>query len=136
MHSSLIFQMLLYFHWYFMGLYNVAQVLFFIFKSHYFFYPSSYLLCDLLVLISTCLLEMIRLRIGKEGNLTEGQLHILMCLFLTVSATMGTVYVVVWQTYLLNIELILASITFVFHGLEFLYCVTLTFGFAKKSVIS
>ena len=136
MQSSLVFQMLLYFHWYYMGLYNLAEVLFFIFKYNYFFYPSSYLVCDLLILVCTCLNEMIRLRIGKQGNLTEGQLHILMCLFLTISSTMGTVYVIVWQTYLLNLELILACITLVFHGLQFLYCITLTFGFAKRSVIS
>jgi len=135
MHSSLMFQMLLYFHWYYVLLYNLAGIGFMIFKSNYLFYPTSYFVCDLLIFMTTFVLELLRLHIGKYGNLTEGQIPVLACLALTIPATLGTVYALVWQTYLLNVELILTSITFVFHGLQFLYCILLGVGFKKGSAL-
>lgn len=91
------------------------------------------MVCDLLIFGCALILELIRLKLGRAGNLTETRLPILGCLCLTIPSTLASIYLLLWQTYILRIELILASINIVFHGLEIFYCIILAIGFTTSS---
>jgi len=133
MHSSLMFQILTFFNLIFLAMFYVAEICMYIFKGISFLYPPSYMICDLLIFGCALLLELIRLKLARAGNLTERRLPILGTICLTIPATLASIYLLLWQTYILRIELILSSINIVFHGLEILYCTILAIGFTTSS---
>lgn len=133
MHSSVFFQILTFFNLWYLLIFTIAEIALYIFKFLHLPYPGSYATCDILILLFALILELIRIIIGRNGNLTERQVPIITCLVLTVPCVLASVYVLLWQTYVLKIEIILSSIMFVFQGIEFLYCNILAVGFAKRS---
>jgi len=133
MHSSVFFQILTFFNLWYLLIFTLAQVVLYIFKFFHLPYPGSYATCDILILVFALILELLRIEIGRNGNLTERQVPIIACLVLTIPCVLATVYVLLWQTYILKIEVVLAIIMFVFQGLEILCCNVLAVGFTKRS---
>lgn len=133
MHSSVFFQILTFFNLWYLAIFTLAEIALYIFKFFYLPYPASYAACDIIILVLALILELLRIEMGRNGNLTERQVPIIACLILTVPCVVAAVYVLLWQTYVLRIEIILSSIMFVFQGLEILCCNILAIGFTKRT---
>lgn len=133
MHSSAFFQILTFFNLWYLVIFTIAEVILYVFKFMHLPYHGSYAACDILILIFALVLELLRIQVGRNGNLTERQVPMIACLVLTVPCVLAAVYQLLWQTYVLRIEIILASVMFVFQGLEILYCNILAIGFTKRS---
>lgn len=136
MEPSLLFQVITYFNIYYLVIYNLTEFALYIFKGTNLPYPTGYAVCDVMIFVLAALLELLRLDLGRKGNLTEHQLSVVACLLLTIPCTLSAVYILLWQTYVLRIEIILSSIQFVFHGLEIIYCIVLAIGFTKRSKLN
>lgn len=136
MRSSLTYQITTYFNHLFLGLFVVIEVALMWFKWYHLPYPGSYLTCDIILLILTFLLEYIRIDLSRAGNLTEKQLPVVISIPIGICSVLGSIYILLWQTYVLRIELILASIQLAFQGIEILHSFILAFGFHKRSVLT
>ena len=55
---------------------------------------------------------------GYKGNLTESVPLIVASLIFTIVSFFGVLYLLIWQTYVLRADIILASIEMAFIGLE------------------
>ncbi|KAH9379779.1 hypothetical protein HPB48_020421 [Haemaphysalis longicornis] len=72
-------------------------------------YPSGNMASEVCLLAFLTVVENVRLTLGKRGNLTERSPCLVLSLVLTVPAVLGAVYFLVWQTYVLRLDLVLAA---------------------------
>ncbi|KAM9376058.1 transmembrane protein 80-like [Pholidichthys leucotaenia] len=81
-------------------------------------YPDDALVCDVCLLFLLAALEFLHLFTGVKGNLTESERYILSSLILSGTAILLTIYFLVWQTYVMRVDVIISSILLVLYGLD------------------
>jgi len=133
MHTSLLFQIVTFFNLWFLGFFSILELAALFFKRVYLPYPPSYLACDVILIILSLLVEFLRIHLSRNGNLTERQIPILASLAFSFTSVLGSVYILLWQTYVLRLEIIFSCIQAAFQGFEIFYCCVLVIGFHKKS---
>lgn len=136
MHSSLFYQMMTFFNQWFLSLFSILELGLMGFKYYHLPYPGSYLTCDIILITFTFVLEFFRIDLSRSGNLTEKQLPIIVSIPLGICSVLGSVYILLWQTYVLRIELILSAIQLVFQGVEIMHTFILAIGFHQKSTLT
>ena len=70
-------------------------------------------------------------RAGQKGNLTEHTLGIIISLVLTVPSVFGVLYYLLWQTYVLKLEVILIAIQLTFESIQLLLAVFCIVNFSR-----
>lgn len=127
------YQLLLYCNAWYFGLYFIAEVLLLIFKGETLPYPRRNLASEIVLLIALLIVECIRNFFGQKGNLTEQMSSVVVSLVLTVPCLLTVIYFLLWQTYVLRLDIILSSIQIVFLVLETLFAVVAVASFARAS---
>ena len=69
--------------------------------------------------------------VGQKGNLTERMISVVLSIGLSIASVFGAVYMLIWQTYVLRIEAVLAAIQIAFIGLEFIFGIISVVTFAR-----
>lgn len=69
--------------------------------------------------------------LARKGNLTERIVGVLVSIVLSIPAVVGALYLILWQTYVLRIDVILAAIQIVFIGLELVFGIISMITFAR-----
>ncbi len=69
---------------------------------------------------------------GQKGNLTERMVSVVLCVGLSVASVLGAVYMLIWQTYVLRVEAVLASVQISFIALEFVFGIISVVTFARS----
>ncbi|XP_039254251.1 transmembrane protein 216-like [Styela clava] len=113
--SSVPLQMLLYLSGIYLLIFFIGEVLLFIYKGEVLTYPSDNLAVDVILLFLLCGMEVLRIFFASKGNLTERTLTMLGSVMLLVPTVVLVVYFLVWQTYVLRMDVILTGI---FLGLQ------------------
>ncbi|XP_075227601.1 transmembrane protein 216-like [Lycorma delicatula] len=108
--SSLFFEILMYLNSYFFGGFAVCELFFIVFKMVNLPYPNRNIVLELMITLLLCYIEYARIFLGRKGNFTEKVAPLVMSLFLTVPSTLGVVYLMLWQTYVLRPEIVLCCI--------------------------
>ena len=129
--SSLPLQVLLHLNvWYFL-VFWITELLVYIYKGIILPYPNQdgTQALEIILLLMFATIESVRLFFGYKGNLAERKLAVVLSIFLTIPVLLLNLYLMLWQTYVLRLELILCSVLLVFFGLEFFI------GFATLFVI-
>merc|ERR1711976_1103046 len=121
MKSSLSYQLLLYLGTYYFGCYIVIETLLLIYKSIILPYKSITLFSEFLILGTMVIIEVCRMMSSWKGNLTESLSSIGISMLLFVPAVLSCVYVLVFQSYVLRLEVILSSIYLTIQGLQFVF---------------
>lgn len=119
--SSLPLQVLLHLNvWYFL-VFWITELLVYIYKGIILPYPNQdgTLALEIILLLMFAIIESVRLFFGYKGNLAERKLAVVLSIFLTIPVLLLNLYLMLWQTYVLRLELILCSVLLVFFGLEF-----------------
>ncbi|XP_063253850.1 transmembrane protein 80 isoform X2 [Prinia subflava] len=98
--------------------YFLATLAMIIYKSQVFSYPDDLLAPDLAVLFLMAILEVPRLYLGFKGNLTEAEAPLGLSLGLTVGSVVLSVYLLLWQTYVLWADVLLNALLLAAYGLE------------------
>lgn len=101
--------MLLVFGGWFYVVFAAVELFLLLFKGLSFPYPSGNMASEVCLLAFLTVVENVRLTLGKRGNLTERSPCLVLSLVLTVPAVLGAVYFLVWQTYVLRLDLVLAA---------------------------
>lgn len=68
---------------------------------------------------------------AQKGNLTERIMGVLVSIVLSIPAVLGTLYLILWQTYVLRVDVILAAIQAAFIGLELVFGIISMITFAR-----
>ncbi|KAF6024096.1 TMEM216 [Bugula neritina] len=118
--SLLPYQIVLYLNGFYTLFYTICELLMFIYKGETLPYAPSSLGVEIVILLLTSFVEILRLFFGKKGNLTERPLLVGVSLGLSLPAVLGNVFLLIWQTYLLRAELILIIVQLSFIGVEML----------------
>ncbi|CAE1169523.1 TMEM216 [Acanthosepion pharaonis] len=131
--SSLPYQILLYLNQWYFGLFFLAELLLYIFKGQTLPFAPQILPIEIVLIFILLLLEFFRIFFGKKGNLTERISSMSASIFLSIPSLIGVLYIAFWQTYVLRIELILASIQTTFISLELIFAILSVITFARAT---
>uniref|UniRef100_A0A3Q3BDY7 Transmembrane protein 80 n=2 Tax=Kryptolebias marmoratus TaxID=37003 RepID=A0A3Q3BDY7_KRYMA len=131
--SSVLLQLLLnltsaYFVFYF--LFTLGLI---IRKSLTLSYPVDALTCDVALLFLLAALQFLHFFWGAKGNLTESESYILCNLIVTAPTVVLTVYFLVWQTYVMRMDVIISSILVAVYGLDGVLALSTLARFASVS---
>lgn len=56
---------------------------------------------------------------------------VIMSIVISIPSLLGTIYLLIWQTYVLRIDVILSAIQITFIGLEFVFAIVSVITFAR-----
>jgi transmembrane protein 216 len=132
MNSSLMFEMLLYLNSFYFGMFGLCEFGMGLFKVMNLPYPTGTVISEFLLLLFLCCNEFVRIFMGRKGNLTERGLPVLVSIGLTVPSILGVVYFLIWQTYVLRLEVVLCAIQLTLQGLELIFALLCLTYFYKS----
>ncbi|PSN39924.1 Transmembrane protein 216 [Blattella germanica] len=89
-----------------------------LFKATNLPYPTGTIVSEYILLVFLCCVESMRIFLGRKGNLTERSFSVLMSIALTVPSVFGVLYFLIWQTYVLRLEVVLCAIQLTLQGFE------------------
>ncbi|XP_071476911.1 transmembrane protein 216-like [Diadema antillarum] len=131
--SSLPLQILFYLNGWYFGFLWICEALMYIYKGSVLPYPTENLAGEWVLLFLLVTIEYVRLFLGKKGNLTEKVVHLAVSLAMSLATMFGSLYLILWQTYVLRAELILNAIQLAFLGLECVFSVIAVISFARAN---
>ncbi|KAK4289041.1 hypothetical protein Pmani_037972 [Petrolisthes manimaculis] len=107
--SSLAYQILLYLSGWFLAAFVLIEVAVLVYKCSVLPYPVGNIAAESLLLIFLGLVEWVRVGSGKRGNLTGRTLPLLISLAFSAPCILAFLYLLLWQTYVLRLEVVLVG---------------------------
>ncbi|XP_037068149.1 transmembrane protein 216-like [Pollicipes pollicipes] len=132
MASSLAYELLAYLHgWYTAG-YVLLTLLLLLWKRSVLPYPAINLASELALVLLLAAAEAARLFLSRRGNLTQRALPLGVAALLTVPAALAVCYFLLWQTYVLRLEVVLCATQLCFMAAETVCAVICMVAFARE----
>lgn len=119
--SSLPFEVLLYFNYYYFIVFAIIECILYIFKITHLPYSTDAILIDTFVFKFFCSVEFCRIHAGRKGNLTGKNTFLVVSLLLNVPSLIGTLYILLVQLKVLRIEVILCYFETTLQLLELVF---------------
>jgi len=118
--SSLPLQILLHLNVYYIVFYWICELLMYIYKGVILPYPDlgGTLAIEIVLLFVISFIEGWRLYFGYKGNLAERKEALVWCIILALPMLLSQLYMILWQTYVLRVEVILCAVLFIMVVLE------------------
>lgn len=123
MAPSLHYQVILYFNRYYFLMYYIIEIIIFSLKTYKLPYPTRTAAIEWLIIILLYPVQKSRIALGSKGNLTDRAPPIIISSILNISAVLGTLHLIRWQTYVIYFEIIIGYIELIFE----LICLLLGF---------
>ena len=130
--SSLPLQMLLSVSSWLLPAFIIVEVMLFIFKFNILPYNTASIASEILLLCLYAAIEYGRIHSADRGNLTEKGLFVLISIVLSGPACTVLLYLLLWQTYVLKIEVALLGFVTVMQLLQVLMAFIVLLGFVKS----
>ncbi|XP_071113905.1 transmembrane protein 216-like [Haliotis cracherodii] len=130
--SSLPYQILLYLNGWYFAFFFIAEILIYVFKGETLQYATNTLAAEVILVFLLAGVEALRLFFGQKGNLTEQTVGVIVCVLLSIPALFGALFIILWQTYVLRVEVILAAIQLALIGLELIFSIISIITFARS----
>lgn len=89
-------------------------------------YDHSKLTTESIILIGLCLLESIRIHLGRKGSLSDHGWQVILSVFITIPCAAGVIFLIWKQTHVLKLEYILCALMLL------LQVNLIDFNFSKK----
>ncbi|XP_074662257.1 transmembrane protein 216-like [Tubulanus polymorphus] len=131
--SSLPYQVLLVCNAWYLAFFTIAEILIFIYKGEILPFATNVLPAEVVLLLIWTIIEAMRIFLGQKGNLTERMITVVLSIVMLVPSVLGVVFLIIWQTYVLRIDVILCAIEFVFLGLELIFGIISLVTFARAA---
>ncbi|XP_075986649.1 transmembrane protein 216-like [Anticarsia gemmatalis] len=129
--SSLAYEILLYLNSFYLGMFFVCEVAMGILKAINVSYPDNALLTEAGIFSALCLVEVIRISLGRRGNLASKKVPVFFSVILTIPSAVGVCYFLIYQTYILRLEYIWCAVMLMFHALELAFAILFIFTVCK-----
>ncbi|KAK1116628.1 hypothetical protein QLX08_003150 [Tetragonisca angustula] len=132
--SSLTYEILMYLNSFYFGMFAICELGMGFFKAANLPSPgTNTTLAEFALLFFLIITEGARIYLGRKGNLTEHGLPILIGVILTVPSSLATLYFLIWQHYVLRLEVILCSIQLVLLASELVISILCLIAIYKPS---
>lgn len=118
---SLSLAVVIFFNYYYYYLLTSVFVFVYMYKLLNLPYPNGNSMTEIIIFILLSCVEWMRLYMAKKGNLTDSWPPMIASLLLNVPSVLGVLYFLLWQTYILRIEVIIVTIEIIFEGLMFFF---------------
>ncbi|KAJ0170786.1 hypothetical protein K1T71_013558 [Dendrolimus kikuchii] len=130
--SSLAYEILLYLNSFYLGMFFVCEVAMGILKAINVSYPENALLTEAGIFSALCLVEVIRIFLGRRGNLESKRIPVFFSVVLTIPSAVGVCYFLIYQTYILRLEYIWCAVMLMFHALELTFAILFVLTVCKN----
>ena len=132
MGSSLAYELLSYLHGWYTAAYVILTLLMLLWKRSVLPYPAVNLASELALLLLLAGAEAARLFLSRRGNLTQRVLPLLLAAVLAVPSALAVCYFLLWQTYVLRLELVLCATQLAFIGVETILAAGCMVAFSRE----
>uniref|UniRef100_H2Z014 Transmembrane protein 216 n=1 Tax=Ciona savignyi TaxID=51511 RepID=H2Z014_CIOSA len=124
--SSVSLEIFLYLNAYYLALFVLAEVLLVVYKAEVLPYPSNNIALDVVLVFLLAFIELMRIFMGSKGNLTEHVVASAISLGFLIPSVVLTLYFLLWQTFVLRVDVVLCGVMLSLHAVEFLFlCIAL-----------
>lgn len=131
--SSLPYQVLLYLNGWYFAFFFLCEILIYAYKNETLPYADNVLPAEVILVFILAGIEALRLFFAQKGNLTERIVGVVISILLSIPAVLGALYLILWQTYVLRVDVILAAIQAAFIGLELVFGIVSMINFARAT---
>ncbi|XP_045521144.1 transmembrane protein 216-like [Pieris brassicae] len=130
--SSFAYEILMYLNSFYLGMFFVCEVAMGILKAINVSYPENALLTEAGIFCALCLVEVMRIFLGRRGNLASKKIPVFFSVVLTIPSAVGVCYFLIYQTYILRLEYIWCAVMLIFHALELSFAILFIFTVCKN----
>lgn len=95
-------------------------------------YQNTVLTKEAVILIGLCLLESIRIHLGRKGSLSDHGWQVILSVFVTVPCAAGVLFLLVKQTHVLKLEYILCALMLLLQLTELVFAILFLFSLCKQ----
>ena len=134
MNSSLTYEILLYLNSYYFWMFALCELGLGAFKLFNLPYPIGTFITECIIFSLLCFMEATRIFMGHKGNLTERSFPVMISLLLTIPCSIGVLYYLLWQTYVLRLEVVLCGIQLTFLSLEIIFATVCIVSFYRSRI--
>ena len=120
-HSSLPYQIVLYLNGWYLTAFMICELLLLIFKTSILPYPRGNIVAEVFLMTFFVGTESVRIFMGKKGNLMEQIMPLALSIVFAAPSVLALLYLLLWQTYVLRIEVVLISIQLIFEAVELMF---------------
>ena len=95
-------------------------------------YEDGKLLRETCVLLGLCLLESIRIHLGKKGSLSDHGWQVILSVFVTIPCAAGVIFLLWKQSHVLKLEYILCALMLLLQLTELVFATLFLFSLCKQ----
>ncbi|XP_058824025.1 transmembrane protein 216-like [Topomyia yanbarensis] len=128
---SLTYEILLYLNSFYFGMFAACELGMMSLKAVSLPYPQASLMRDTCVLISLCLIETVRVVLGRRGTLSDHGWQVILSVFLTIPSGLGISYLLLYQFKLFRLEFILCALMLTLQTTELLFALLFVFTLCR-----
>ncbi|KAI8124624.1 transmembrane protein 216 [Lucilia cuprina] len=128
---SLTYEVLIYLNSFYFGMFAGCELAMSLLKAINLTYPMDILIRDMCVIFGFCLLETIRIIMGRKGTLAERGWPAIMSVFLTVPCFLGVTYILLLQKYKIRLEYVLCTLQLGLYLTEIWYAIYFVFSLCR-----
>ncbi|XP_004537163.1 transmembrane protein 216 [Ceratitis capitata] len=128
---SLGYEVLIYLNSFYFGMFACCELSMGLLKAINLSYPNNVLARDSGVVIGLCILETIRIILGRRGSLAEKSWQVILSVFLTVPCFFGVAYILLLQEYKLRLEYVLCTLEIGLYLTEVWYAILFVFSLCR-----
>ena len=130
---ALSLQTIIFYETYWTILEYVILFCLFVFKGSYFFYPPNTQAPEIAALTIACLASYTRITIGSYSNKLENGQLLIWFVIQSIPLLLVDIFFITDQTYVLNLDVVIFSISIFWHGIGFILSVILAIKYLRKS---
>ncbi|XP_049302913.1 transmembrane protein 216 [Bactrocera dorsalis] len=128
---SLGYEVLIYLNSFYFGMFACCELSMGLLKAINLSYPNNVLARDSAVVIGFCILETIRIILGRKGSLADKSWPVILSVFLTVPCFFGVSYILLLQEYKLRLEYVLCTLQIGLYLTEVWYAILSFFSLCR-----
>ncbi|XP_075146874.1 transmembrane protein 216 [Haematobia irritans] len=121
MEASLMYEILMYLNSFYFGLYAAFKVCVSILKFILLTYPENAALREMILLLVMCVLETVRIILGRRSSLSARAWQAIASVVLTLPSLILVIYLCFFQTSVLKLEVIMSALMITLHVAELVF---------------
>lgn len=95
-------------------------------------YSKENIIKEMSVLLAVCIVELIRINLGRRGSLSDHGYHVWLSVVLAIPVSAGVVFLLLGQHFILRLEYILCALMLTLLITELIFAVIFIFSLCKQ----
>ncbi|CAO1405391.1 unnamed protein product [Diamesa serratosioi] len=129
--TSLTYEILMYLNSFYFGMFATCEIGMGTLKAVNLDYSMPVLVQESLILLFLCLLESVRIYLGRKGSLSDHGWQVIASVFLTIPCLLGVLFLLFEQSHILKLEYILCALMLILHITELLFAIMFVFTICR-----